>query len=87
MKNETIEISYEDLKQLDKNNYLLIDIRDKASVAYGMIPNALHISQELLAEGHPELSREKKIILYCTKGIFSKEKALELQIKGYDAYS
>lgn len=87
MENEAIEITYEQLKQLDQNSYLLIDIRDDATAAYGMLPNALHISQENLVDGHPKLSKEKKCILYCTKGIFSKEKATELQAKGYDVYS
>lgn len=84
---ENIEINYEQLKELDKDSYMIIDIRDESAVGYGMIPDAFHIPQEQLTGEHADISKEKKIILYCTKGSFSREKAEELQREGYEAYS
>lgn len=84
---ENIELTYEQLKQMDNSSYVLVDIRDESAVNYGTLPGAVHILPEQLAEGNEVLSREKKIIFYCTKGIFSKEKAEEFRKDGYEAYS
>lgn len=84
---ETIELTYEQLKELDKDSYRLVDIRDESAAAYGMIPGAVHIPQEQLTGERAEALQDRNIILYCTKGIFSKEKAEELQEEGYPAYS
>ncbi len=84
---ENIELTYGQLKQIEKDAYVLVDIRDEASVNYGTIPGAVHILQERLSEEKEKFSRDKKVILYCTKGVFSKEKAEELRKEGYEAYS
>lgn len=84
---DSIDITYEQLKELDKQSYLLIDIRDEAATGYGMLPGALHISPEKLESKISSLSGEKQIILYCSKGIFSREKAEELQASGYPVRS
>lgn len=84
---ENIELTYGQLKQIEKDAYVLVDIRDEAAVNYGTIPGAVHILQERLSEEKEKFSRDKKVILYCTKGVFSKEKAEELRKEGYEAYS
>lgn len=84
---ENIELTYRQLKQIEKDAYVLVDIRDEAAVNYGTIPGAVHILQEQLSEEKEKFSRDKKVILYCTKGVFSKEKAEELRKEGYEAYS
>lgn len=89
---QNMEITYEQLKQIEKDTYILIDIRDESAVNYGMLPGAVHIPQEQLSEEklsrlEDRLPKDKKIILYCTRGIFSKEKAGELREAGYQAYS
>lgn len=83
---QDIEITCEQLRQLEKGTYTLVDIRDESAVNYGMLPDALHIPQEQLLEENG-LPKDKKIILYCTRGLFSKEKASELREMGYQAYS
>ncbi len=83
---QDIEITCEQLRQLEKGTYTLVDIRDESAVNYGMLPEALHIPQEQLSEENG-LPKDKKIILYCTRGLFSKEKASELREMGYQAYS
>ena len=83
----SIEITYKQLKELNKNEYLLIDIRDDSAVNYGMLPGAIHVPQEHVNHESTNFPTDKKLILYCTKGIFSLEKAKELQIDGYQAFS
>ncbi len=48
---------------------VLLDVRDQAEVNLGMIPGALHISRGTL-EGKIEraVSRDAKIVLYCSSG-------------------
>lgn len=83
----SIDITYEQLKQMDKESYLLVDIRDEAAVNYGIIPGAVHILPEKLEQELMSLPQEKPIILYCSKGILSREKAEDLQNAGYQTYS
>lgn len=82
---ELWELSYEEMLQMEE--YLLVDIRDKTSLGYGMIPGAISIFQEELIERLDELPKDKKIILYCTKGIFSLNCAQKLRNYNLEAYS
>ena len=80
----TLEIKIQDLKNLNKEEYLLVDIREEAAFAHGFIPNAVNIPLSRLREKPELLPKDKKIILYCAKGILSYEAAEELEEKGYD---
>ena len=82
--NNTLEIKIQDLKNLNKEEYLLVDIREEAAFAHGFIPNAVNIPLSRLREKPEHLPNDKKIILYCAKGILSYEAAEELEEKGYD---
>lgn len=82
--NNTLEIKIQDLKNLNKEEYLLVDIREEAAFAHGFIPNAVNIPLSRLREKPELLPNDKKIILYCVKGILSYEAAEELEEKGYD---
>ena len=82
--NNTLEIKIQDLKNLNKEEYLLVDIREEAAFAHGFIPNAVNIPLSRLREKPELLPNDKKIILYCAKGILSYEAAEELEEKGYD---
>lgn len=81
------EITVEELNKLNKEDYVLVDIRDEQTYLYGFIPGAINITREHLEQGKGELSTDKKIILYCTRGIFSKEAAEHLVENGYDSSS
>ena len=50
MSDLSFEISQEEFSALPENDRLLIDIRDQASISYGMIPGALHVPQENVPE-------------------------------------
>lgn len=84
---DDMEISYAEYKNLPAGAAILVDVRDEVSVNYGKIPGAVHIPQEQLADRMGELPENKKIILYCTRGIFSAECARAMREKGMDAYS
>lgn len=83
--NNTLEIQIQDLKNLNTEEYMLIDIRDEAAFAHGFIPGAVNIPLSKLREEPELLLKEKKLVLYCAKGILSYDAAEELAEKGYDA--
>ena len=84
------EITYEQLKSLAEDTYVLIDIRDEGLTAYGMIPGAIHIYNEDL-ENSRELAdspKDKKLIFYCEIGRKSREIDDTLEyLEGRDCYS
>ena len=84
-----INISYKELKQLEKGSYQLLDMRDESNTSYGMIPGAVVAAgeDELGTQAKEYIDQGKKVILYCTKGIFSKEAAEKLAEEGIDVLS
>lgn len=85
------EITFREFEKLDKEKYVLIDIRNEGSLKYGMIPGAISITHELFEKDIQSvvdrLDKSKQIILYCTRGQSSIEDASILSEHGYDAYS
>lgn len=84
---QDIHISLEKLKQLDSGDYVLVDVRDQTAYNHGFIPGAVNIEIDKVLNGEHSLSKEKKIIFYCLKGIISEEAAVYLSGEGYDAYN
>lgn len=82
----TIEITAKELKE-NREQYCLIDIRSETLLNYGKIKDSIHIPYEKVLEQAEQLPKDKKLVFYCTKGVFSKEIAEELQEEGYEAYS
>ncbi len=81
------EITVPQMKTLSQNEFLLVDIRDEISYHHGYIPGAVNMSTEELIQDREGLPRERKIILYCGKGIISKDVVQILSLKGFDAYN
>ncbi len=81
------EITVQHLKTLSEQEYLLVDIRDEISYNHGYIPGAVNMSKDELIQASEKLPADRKIILYCMKGIISKEAAQELSEKGLEAYN
>lgn len=79
-------ITIEQMINLSKNEFILVDIRSETSYQHGYIPGAINIPAEQLEEKIESLSKEKKIILYCIRGMISEEKAKILSESGYDVY-
>lgn len=81
------DMTLEELRKLRQDEYILIDVRDKISYMHGFMPGAIHIDKSRIMEDDCQFDRDKKIILYCMKGLISKEAAEYLSEKGYEAYN
>lgn len=85
------EITYNELTNLEEGTYILVDVRNEGSLKYGMIPNAVSITHELFETDLPgvidRLNKDKKIVLYCTRGQVSLDDAELLSEEGFDAVS
>jgi len=82
-----MEITYEAVCSWEENSYIWVDIRDEGSIAYGGIPQAKWIAAPDIEAKKSELPRDKKIVIYCMRGVVSLEVAESLREEGYDAYS
>ena len=85
-----LEISVQEMAQLDEKTYRLIDMRDDLSYSYGNIPGSIHIPAEELLENPEQLTVQypgERLIIYCKKGENSKDLVCSLQEKGIDAVS
>ena len=81
-----INITYEEIKEWNDTDYTLVDLRDEGAVSYGTIPKSIWIPMEELGKRTSELPRDKKIVLFCAKGIISADAAISLREKDYDSY-
>lgn len=79
-----MKISVEQLKQLNKEEYILIDIRDAEEAFKNPIENSIVLSGENVLS--KEFDSTKKIIVVCAQGYVSDIVAQRLQEK-YEAYS
>ncbi|MBP3926216.1 MAG: ATPase [Clostridium sp.] len=87
MEDNKLELTWQEVKALPVGSFCLIDIRNKAAAAYGMLPGAIHIPEEELEEKLSGIPEDQLVVLYCTKGLFSLEQAERLQKAGRRAYS
>ena len=81
-----MEVTVRELEHWQPESYRMIDMRNAESLAYGTIPGAESRSAESLLEAPPE-NDGKRLVLVCARGQFSLETALELEARGYAAYS
>ena len=87
-----MEITVQELRNLNQNSYQIIDMRDETEISHGSIPNAVHMSAEEIEkviENQTEgvFSREKKLVICCARGRVSVDVAEALCESGYDAVS
>lgn len=81
-----MEMTIQEVKQLNKNSYQIIDIRDDNEIAHGAIPGAVALKVEEIAE-NPLVDKSKKLVICCSRGKYSQEVVPELREKGLDAVS
>ena len=79
-------MTIQEVKQLDKDSYQIIDIRDENEIAHGAIPGAVAMKAEEIAES-PLLDGNKKLVICCSRGKYSQEVVPGLIEKGFDAVS
>ena len=90
-----MEISAEELERKIGEGWLLIDIRDEATAAYGGIPGSVLIPREEMidhaeafaAKFTSEFPGKEGVVLYCARGVYSLEAAEELRARGINAFS
>lgn len=81
------EMTFEKLKTLDRDDYVIVDIRDESAYEYGHIPGALNIPKEEVVSRVKRFGEKKAIYLYCKSGIESQGLAEELCEEGFNASS
>lgn len=81
------DITIEQLHQMRAEEFVLVDIRDEEAYQHGYILGAMHICERDMGKQLNSLPKDRKIILYCMKGVNSKETARYLVSLGYDAYN
>ena len=87
-----MEITVQELRNLDQDSYQIIDMRDETEILHGCIPNAVHMSAEEIEkvignQTEGVFSREKKLVICCARGRISVDVAEALCEVGYDAVS
>ena len=80
-------LSLDQMRQLKEEECLLIDVRDQTAYNHGYIPNAINVEIDKILNGEYVPPADKKVILYCLKGIISVEAAEYLTQKGFEAYN
>ena len=79
--NDEIEITFEELLELPKGSFLLIDTRNEISYQHGHIEGAVLTDEDIRSAGN------RKPIFYCQYGIQSIETAEQFRKRGFQAYS
>lgn len=81
-----MNITPEELNALPREEFTLYDMRSASERAYGALPDSVHTDANALIASPPP-DKNKKIIIYCARGILSEDIADELCDMGYNAYS
>ena len=76
----------EQLNNMSRDDYTLVDIRDDESFSYGHIPGALNIPHEKAIEKVKNFKTEKKLVIYCADGTKSISIADEISGMGIEIY-
>ena len=86
-KKEIQEIDVAQLRRMQqaKEDFLLIDVREKEEAARGMIPGAVHLSRGVLEVNIDQVTTDKnrKMVLYCGGGSRSALAAVNLKKMGF----
>ena len=85
------EITLEELENMKKGSFVLVDIRDEGLRVYGMIPGAVAIDFEAdedeIYRKISELPKDKKCIFYCEVGRKTRDIGDIPYLEGLDCYS
>lgn len=87
---DTMDITASELLKWDKDSFLPVDIRDRMAFSYGHMPEAINMPEGSLTDDMENMlasMKDRRIVVYCQKGIASHDAAVLLREKGFDAYS
>ena len=68
LRGNTHLVEWQDIKDIDPETTVLLDVREDIEVEIGNIPGSLHIPWPKLRDRMDELPKDKKIIIYCQVG-------------------
>ncbi|MEK6796225.1 MAG: FAD-dependent oxidoreductase [Spirochaetota bacterium] len=80
------DMSYDELRALPKDAYVLVDVRTSAECARGMLDGAVNIPVDDMRSRIGDVPKGKKIVTYCAVGLRSYIAARILMQNGFDAY-
>lgn len=82
-----MNITAEGLKKKthSKEDFILLDIREKYEVDFAKIPGSIHIPMRELPANLDKLDKSKEIVVYCHTGGRSSYMVSYLKSKGYNA--
>lgn len=81
------EIDFEELKYKNRDDFVIVDIRDAVSFEYGHIPGSINIPQNEVVERVKKFNEKKELYICCKSGILSEEVAEELNNADFKAYN
>ena len=81
-----MEITIQELKQLETGTYQILDMRNEIEISHGAIPGAIPCPQGY-DKLNPVFDPTKKLVICCSRGENSKELAEQLREEGLDAVS
>jgi tRNA(Ile)-lysidine synthase TilS/MesJ/rhodanese-related sulfurtransferase len=80
-------VSVDELAGWSKGEYVVVDMRDELAYSYGHIPDALNIPMSTTETIDMALEyKQKRLVIYCQKGILSEAVVERLNEDGFDAY-
>lgn len=71
----------------EQQEYVIWDIRDEMSYAYGHLPEAVSVPEETIEERLQDFPRDRKLLVYCKRGEKSVDVVEMLRGRGLDAYN
>ena len=75
------------MKYKNRDDFVIIDIRDAVSFEYGHIPGSINIPQNEVVERVKKFNEKKELYICCKSGILSEEVVEELNNAGFKAYN
>lgn len=81
------DVDWTQLKPFERQDFLMIDIRDSVVFQTGNIPGSVNLSFPKEAAKLYEIPRDKALIVYCQKGEISSEIVQILIDAEYEAYN
>jgi tRNA(Ile)-lysidine synthase TilS/MesJ/rhodanese-related sulfurtransferase len=80
-------VSVDELAGWSRDEYVVVDMRDELAYSYGHIPDAVNIPVSTNETIDMALEyKQKRLVIYCQKGILSEAVVEHLNEDGFDAY-
>ena len=81
------DISEEQINNLQKGSFIVIDVRTVDEYKDGHIESALHIPVDNIAETLSEIPQDKIVLLYCRSGMRAQNATECLKNNRYQAFN